>query len=335
MSFVITTIMCAVLRVCGPEVLEAVDVYGVRSIEEASIRSAVGLKAGDPTPGSVGPIIRRVAEVSGVAEVDVSIVCCSQGGGSLLYVGIREVGMPEVEFRNPPTGSTRLPDSVLALGARFRVALQDAVQRGATAEDVSEGYALSVDPQLRSVQQDFRRLADVRHEFLTAVLRNSADSAHRALAAQIVAYGSDKEKVVGELVDAVTDPAEEVRNNAIRALAVLAQWSNENPDARLAIPGDAIVPFLNSHLWTDRNKAVFLLMPLTATLNPVLLDEIRRAAVPSLVEMARWSNPGHALGAYFLLARVVGVPDSEAFDAWSTGEREKIIVRTEALRSPR
>jgi hypothetical protein len=72
---------------------------------------------------------------------------------------------------------------------------------------------------------------------------------------------------------------------------------------------------------------VFVLFPLTASRDPALLAELRSRAVPSLVEMARWSNAGHAMLPFILLARVVGVDDAEAFQAWQSGQRETIIVR--------
>jgi hypothetical protein len=133
--------------------------------------------------------------------------------------------------------------------------------------------------------------------------------------------------VLGELLHAVRDPSEDVRNNATRALALLAGWANENPDAGLTFPGSVFVDFLNSVSWTDRNKGVFVLFPLTASRDPALLAELRSRAVPSLVEMARWSNAGHAMLPFILLARVVGVDDAEAFQAWQSGQRETIIAR--------
>ena len=126
------------------------------------------------------------------------------------------------------------------------------------------------------------------------------------------------------------DPDDEVRNNAVRALAILAGWANEHPEAEIAIPGEPFIDFLNSVSWTDRNKGVFVLMALTDSRHPALLAQLRARALPSLVEMARWTNPGHAMGAFVILARMAGMDDGAAFQAWRAGEREAVIARAMA-----
>jgi hypothetical protein len=75
----------------------------------------------------------------------VSAVCCSENGRTILYVGIRESGTAPLTFRAPPTGIAELPADVVVAGHRFESALISAVQRGTTAEDHSQGYALAED----------------------------------------------------------------------------------------------------------------------------------------------------------------------------------------------
>lgn len=309
------------------DTLHAVDVYGMRTVSEAALRAAIALRPGDPVPASGDPIRARVRALPGVAEADVSLVCCGERGGTLLYVGIREDGTPPIRFRDEPTGAARLPADILATGDRFEAALVSAVRRGEAGEDDSRGYALAQDPALRSVQEEFLRIAAARGDTLAVVLRTSADATHRALAAQIVAYGSDRQAVARELLRAAGDPSDAVRNNATRALAVLASWAARDPRAGVAIPPDLFLDFLGSASWTDRNKGVMVLMPLTASRDPALLAQLRARALPSLVEMARWTNAGHALGPFLLLARVAGLGDDEAFRAWQAGEREAVIAR--------
>jgi hypothetical protein len=182
------------------DTLHAVDLYGMRTVSEASLRAAIGLRAGDPVPVSDDSIRARVGALPGVAEVHVSMVCCSENGRTLLYVGIREVGTPPMVFRAAPRGAARLPGDILAAGVTFESALMSAVRRGATAEDGSQGYALAEDSALRSVQQDFLQLAADRADTLTRVLRNSADATHRALAVQVLAYGANRQTVARELL---------------------------------------------------------------------------------------------------------------------------------------
>lgn len=309
------------------DTLHAVDVYGIRTVSEASLRAAIALRAGDRVPASGDSIRARVQALPGVAEAHVSMVCCSETGRTLLYVGIREVGTPPIRFRAQPSGAARLPGDILDLGDRFESALMSAVQRGATGEDDSQGYSLAQDSALRSVQEAFLQIAADRSDTLTTVLRNAADATHRALAAQILAYGASRQAVVRELLYAAEDPSDAVRNNATRALAVLAEWVSRNPQAGVAIPPDLFLDFLNSVSWTDRNKGVMVLVPLTAPRDAALLARLRSRALPSLVEMARWTNAGHALGPFLLVARIAGLSDGDAFQAWQAGDREAVIAR--------
>lgn len=314
------------------DILHAVDVYGLRTVPESALRAAIALQAGDPVPASGAAIRARVRALPGVAEADVSLVCCSENGRTLLYVGIREVGTPPVDFRAAPTGAARLPGDILATGERFETALVSAVQRGAAGEDDSQGYSLAQDSALRSVQQEFLRIAAERSDTLRSVLRTAADASHRASAAQLLAYGTDRRTVARELLHAAGDPSDAVRNSAARALAVLASWAARNPQAGVSIPPDLFIDFLRSASWTDRNKGVMVLMSLTASRDPALLAQLRARALPSLVEMARWTNAGHALGPFLIVARIAGVGDGEAFHAWQAGEREAVIARAGASR---
>jgi hypothetical protein len=312
------------------DTLSAVDLYGLRTVSEATVREAVGLRPRDPVPDSIGPIVDRLQAIPGVAEADVSRVCCAEDGGTMLYVGIREDGTPALTYRAAPTGTARLTDDIVAMGLTFDTALYSAVRRGVTAEDHSRGYALSSDSAVRAVQDRFVDVAAQRMELLRTVLRTSADAEHRALAAYIIAYGADRNTFARDLLYAVDDPDNDVRNNAVRALAVLRAWANQHPEAGIDIPADAFIDFLISVSWTDRNKGVFALMSLTASGDPALLSELRTRALPSLVEMARWTNPGHAFGPFLILARIAGVEEAKAFEAWQAGDRETVIAEATA-----
>jgi hypothetical protein len=316
----------------APDTISVVDVYGLRAVPEAAVRAAVGLRPGDPVPESPEPIRARVQAVRGVAEADVSTVCCTEDGGTMLYVGIREEAtVPMVRHRPTPTGAARLPADVLAAAAAYDGALTSAVRRGAAEEDDSLGYALARDSALRAVQGRFIAFAAGRHALLDEVLRTSADAGHRALAAQVIAYGADRKAIAAALLHAVDDADDRVRNNAVRALALLARWAMRHPEAGVVIPSNAFLRLLDSVRWTDRNKGVLALMALTESRDPALLAELRARKLPSLVEMARWRNPGHALAPFMILARIAGMDDAEAFRAWQVGEREAVIGRASAI----
>ncbi len=113
-----------------------------------------------------------------------------------------------------------------------------------------------------------------------------------------------------------------VRNNAIRALVVLARSSAE---ASAIIPGECFVGLLNSGIWTDRNKSAELLAVLTRQRNPRLITCLRKEALTSLVEMARWSYPGHADSARLMLGRIGGIKEKTLIGMLERQEVEPII----------
>jgi hypothetical protein len=317
----------AALQVAQQEPVAAVDLYGVRTVSEAAVRTAIGVTPGMTPQPATDSIRARVLAIPGVLEVDVSPVCCDDTGGVLLYVGIREATTPPIPRRAAPTGSARLPAYILEIGDALDPAWMAAVRRGAVEEDHTQGYALAQDATLRRMQEQLVGIASANLDTLIAVLRDSGDARHRALAATVIAYAPDREQVARQLVVAARDDDETVRNNALRALGILVEWANQHPEADVVVPADGFIDLLESVAWTDRNKATFLLLSLTANRPPAVLDALRKRVIPALIEMARWTYPGHALAPFLLLTRVLGVPDDEAFAAWQAGEREELIGR--------
>lgn len=59
----------------GPDTLESVDLYGLRTVSGELVRTAVGLAAGDPTPDSLEPSRTRLLRVPGVAAVAMCPPC--------------------------------------------------------------------------------------------------------------------------------------------------------------------------------------------------------------------------------------------------------------------
>lgn len=113
-----------------------------------------------------------------------------------------------------------------------------ALLRGAGDEDVSQGHSLMKDPTARAVQERFIAFAARDLPRLRAVLRDCADPQHRALAAQVMAYAADKKAIVADLVAAAGDPSSEVRNNAVRALTLIAAFAQRNPSRDIEVPSD-------------------------------------------------------------------------------------------------
>jgi hypothetical protein len=126
-------------------------------------------------------------------------------------------------------------------------------------------------------------------------------------------------------VNGISDPADEVRNNAMRALLVFADMDPAASRNTPRIPPEPFIALLNSPVFSDRNKASGALMALSASRDPGLLATLRKGALTPLVEMARWKSAGHALFAFTILGRIAGYSDETAHDLWDRGDREVVI----------
>jgi len=301
-----------------------IDFYGLRTVREDQVRAALQVREGDSFPESKAEIERRIGSVPGVTRARISGVCCD-AGKSIMYVGIEEAGAPPVRFRPAPTGTVHLPDDLLRTGAALDTAQRAAILRGDAAEDQSRGHSLAHDSAARAIQERFVGFAARDSAVLRDVLRNSADSAHRALAAEVIAYGADKSAAIPALTDAMLDPSSGVRNNAMRALALIALYARAHPELRLGVPAAPFIDMLSSPIWTDRNKSSMALMQLTEGRDSTLLRELRVRALPVLTEMARWRSVAHAVPSLVILGRIGGMSEDAIAAAVARGDRQAVI----------
>jgi hypothetical protein len=303
--------------------LGIIDFYGLRTVSEEQARQALRIKEGDPLPDNPTEAERRLEALPGVAQARINRVCCEQGK-SLLYVGIQEKGTPVLKFRPAPQGAARLPEEISQAGDAFSQALTEAVVKGDIAEDDSQGHALNHAPALRAVQERFIMFAARDLKRLRDVLHHSSDPEQRAVATQVIAYTKDKRSVVHDLEEAMSDPAGEVRNNAIRALSVIANASLGPSRRHVRIDPQPFIVLLNSLDWTDRNKASWALYNLTSERDPATLAMLRKQALPSLLDIARWKAPGHAHSGFYLLGRIGGLTEEEINNAWLRRDLETV-----------
>jgi hypothetical protein len=245
----------------------------------------------------------------GVAQVAFAIVCCTSDGRTQIYVGVQERAAPGIRYNASPTGKVRLPAEILAASDRYENAIYEAVRTGQAGEDDSLGHSLSAYAPARAQQEVFLAFARNHRALLLEVLRNSSDADQRAVAAQVLAYDPVKKAIVKPLTRAAWDSNGSVRNDAVRALGVLASYSIAHPELRIRIDAAPFVHLLNSIVWTDRNKGLWILDSLTAARDARLLRSLRKEAGASLVEMCAWKGWGHALPACQILRRVLGMPD--------------------------
>jgi len=286
-----------------------IDFYGLRTITEPEIRAVLPFKEGDQTTRPDPNTEREIAEALGVHRVRIEGSCCPEPNVIIVYVGIEEAPVPGLDYRDEPTGEAVLPAEVLETAEQIDTAMMAAIRAGDSEEDWSEGHALVRNPEIRALQERYIVYAEQYRDRLIEVLHGSAQQ--RAVAATVLGYVSDKRAIVPHLERAVLDPDANVRNNATRALTLIAMYANRRPELGIEIRSDVFVDMLASVNLDDRGKASAVLWPLTQSRDQELLQQIRDEALLPLIEMCRWKAEGHSFMPCIILERVVGLPEQE------------------------
>jgi hypothetical protein len=314
--------------------VSTIDFYGLRSVTEQEIRARLGIKEGDPAPlgdETKKEAAKRLEKIPHVARAELSTITIN-GGKICLFVGVEEKDAPSFQYRPTPRGSAVLPREMVEAESQFGDSRDRMLQTGiGNTEDDSQGHALFENPQVRACQQKFIQLAASGVDILREVLKSSADSRQRQIAALILGYAPDKRLIVEDLMDAVRDPDPIVRNNATRSLGAIAVLATRKPELGIQIDPLRFIEMLNSLEWTDRNKAMMVLDNLTRNRPAELMSNLQKQALSSLIEMARWKSD-YAYMSFVLIARIAGWEESDIGQALNRGDREKIIAK--AARSP-
>lgn len=290
-----------------------IDFYGLRSITEEQVRAALpfseGFVVSDDNAFPKEKAESAIAEALDVRRVELSLTCCYEPYMAIAYVGVEEEQISALEYRDEPVGDKELPAELQETSRQLESAIIAAVRMGDAGEDRSQGHSLMMNPEARALQQKYIEYAEEYRDTLIEVLHGSTHQ--RALAATVLAYSADKKSIVPYLEAAVLDPDEGVRNDATRALALIANYANENPELEIKMDPAVFVDMLNSVSSSDRNKAAAVLLSLTDSRDLYALELIRTKALPSLIEMCRWEWEGHAWVPCKILERAVGLPDQE------------------------
>lgn len=327
--FILAAVLTLSLLTARGQTIEIgiIDFYGLNNITEDQARAVLTISEGDslsqpaegPPPQALRDSEHVLLQLTGVTGARIEPICCHEGR-LMLYVGIEETGRTALEFRAAPSGTIRLSEEVMELGQQFYRAIASAAQQDNTGEDHSQGHALSHDPVMREIQEQFIRIAQQDYKHLRDVMRTSSASDHRSLAALIMGYAADKKRVAVDLANAVNDPDIFVRNNSIRNLWVIAGFANTHPNQGIVIPAQPFIELLNSMEWSDRNKSSLALMNITKSRNENLLADLREQALTPLLEMAGWKNPGHAVPAIMILGRIGGMQEKAIYSAIEQGD---------------
>ncbi len=306
-----------------------IEFYGTTGLDVEKVRAALPVREGETFPTLVDLYATRprieetVRSVTGRPTTEIAIVSPGQDVWHL-FVGLSGSSVKSFPYNPEPKGTARLPEAALDVYRQVDAAFLNAMQRGATGEDDSKGYALSSDDEtLRAKQLAMHEYAARHDDVIRAVLRTSADKEQRQIAAELLGYANQSRRQMADLVWASHDPDDGVRNNATRALAVLAR---SNPKVAARIPAAGFIEMLNSGKWADRNKAGELLLALSQWREPKLLAALRAQALDSLLEMARWRS-GHAQASRMMLGRIAGIEDARLYKLVSDNDQVEVIIK--------
>ena len=314
-----------------------VDFFGYAGLDLKAVQAAFPIRAADTFlfadwKAEKEEIKQAVKRVTGHEPTNISLVCCSPQGTYFLFIGLQGQSSKAFTYNPAPTGPMRMPSEALDLYDQTMAALNEAIQSGDPGEDDSQGYALSTYPKMKALDLKIRDYALHHEDIIRQVVTSSSDVKSREVASHFLGYAQQSQAQIDELIVATRDPDSGVRNNATRALAVLADSSLNVKDK---IPAATFVDMLSSGDWTDRNKSIALLTTLTASKNPQLLEQIRSQAIDALSEMARWHSY-YANAPRVILGRIAGLSDERINDltAWDPAETIISALKTADGKKP-
>lgn len=328
---ILVAVMPTVVTAIDRRPLGEIDFFGGKGFDLAAIRSALPFHEGDPFPpakvhveGLKRQITETVEKVIGRPPTDIAFICCDAKQKPMVYIGLPGESYEALAFNPAPTQPVRLPKAALTLSDEMDKAWNNAVMKGQSTEDDSEGYTLTNEPKARRAELAIREYALRNEGLIFQVLVSSSNAEHRAIAALMLGYARQSSEQVDALVRACLDPNVLVRNNAERALEVLA---GAKPDLAKRIPPAPFVRLLRSGAWLDHNKSSLVLVALTESRDPKLLTALRTDALDSLIEMARWRSTGHAEAALTILGRMVGLSEDSLNKLIEAGQADTIISK--------
>jgi glutaredoxin-related protein len=326
--FLVAALLC-LPEVCQAAHISGIEFFGNQDADNVKIKTILPFQEGDEfDPAGFSVAIdkarQNIEAQTGTGPTDIAPVCCGEHGDWTIFIGLSG---KTIAHHPRAKGADVLPEEALRLYDRFMSAVMSDVEKGASPEDDSQGFALSKNPSLREVQLEMRAFAGDKTDGLIKVLNNSADDRHRIVASQLLGYANRSQPQIAALINASHDDNDTVRNNATRAILVLATSSS---DVAADIPPESFVEQLLSGTWTDVNKASSLLNVLTQSRKPATLTLLNSPEVRGrLIEVARW-HTGHAVPAWYILGRIAGIGDDELATLVKDGRLATILAQLPA-----
>jgi hypothetical protein len=319
-----------------------INFFGTKGMDVEKARAVLPFHQGDEIPDDQSPVFYSHPELEkeirgalknalGQEPTDVTIFCCSKKWGYVIFIGL---GGANSHFPTiaAPTGNTclskeaiRISDDAInaAVEAQHRATETGDMRLGG--EDDSKGYAVSNEPDARAKQMVARQYAVHHERSIERALLSCGKAEQRRAAGFLLGYSLKSKRQIAALVHAGHDPDDEVRNNAVRSLYVLAHSSSKTASE---IPVQGLMDLLNSGIYSDRNKALHFFDVLTSARDPELLRRLRSECLPSLIEMARWREGRLS---QTILGRIAGIDEARIDQLTKDGKGEDLITAVESM----
>jgi len=278
----------------------SIEYFGTKDIDVEKVKRSLSAHEGEEMnleslPALITQIKTAVKTSIGAEPTEVAPVCCDVHDRWIIYVGLPGKNSRTLTYNASPKSTVHFPTDVVMLYRETMDVLTESVH-AQSPEDRTKGYALSSYAPLRAKQLAMREYAVKHAALIHQVLNNSKDAEQRVVAAQLLGYVDHNNLQIRSLVHASRDRDDAVRNNAVRALGVLAE---SNPEIARKIPPQGFVEMLNSDIWKDRNKGGLLLSVLTIPRDPRLRvrppadgDKTHSARRMAAVASAPWRTRG-------------------------------------------
>jgi hypothetical protein len=168
-------------------------------------------------------------------------------------------------------------------------------------------------PDLEAREDVFIAQVPAHFAELAKVLRQDRDRKRRAAAAFLLAYGTDRKRVIDALVPSIDDPNAEVRNNVMRVLVLIQEKADT-----VVLPLPAILHAMQFPTTTDRNKAGYALAGIAKHAAPKDRIRIAREVGDTLLAMAAMQQPNNRDPALKILKAISDEDHGTDVAAWRT-----------------
>ena len=314
-----------------PSQVGIIDFYGTEANSNAELKKCLPFITNDTvrflTESSYPKVKKGIVDCllsqPKIKQADISFICCDEKEGKwIVFVGVDTKSKAITQSNK--TNDINLPAEIKDTYDSLMNLIMVAIEKGEATENDSSGHSLMNYLPARKLQEKFINYADKNLGLLRETLKHSKHVEQRTVAATVIAYYHDKTEVINDLLEAVADPDEKVRNNAVRAIGIIANYAQRKPDLKIEIPADPFIGMINSISWTDRNKSSLVLLSLTNSRDKKLLKQLRQQALKPLEDMAKWKSNGHSMPGYIMLGRIAGWSDMEIMDGANSNKATSI-----------